>query len=84
MRELIVQQWVTVDNIAAAGTPLRTMQEYLGHADAKTTQIYSTTRRRAGGGDRQRCLRRRRDGNNLSETQPISDSESAPEQAGKE
>jgi integrase len=27
--------------LAAAGTPLRTIQEYLGHADAKTTQIYA-------------------------------------------
>ena len=27
--------------LAAHGEPLRTVQEYLGHADAKTTQIYS-------------------------------------------
>ena len=26
--------------LAARGVPLRTLQEYLGHADAKTTQIY--------------------------------------------
>jgi site-specific recombinase XerD len=26
--------------LAAAGVPLRTIQEYLGHADVKTTQIY--------------------------------------------
>jgi integrase len=26
--------------LAASGTPLRTIQEFLGHADAKTTQIY--------------------------------------------
>jgi integrase len=28
-------------HLAASGVPLRTIQEYLGHADAKTTQIYS-------------------------------------------
>lgn len=27
--------------LAAAGQPLRTIQEFLGHADAKTTQIYA-------------------------------------------
>lgn len=27
--------------MAAAGTPLRTLQHWLGHADAKTTQIYA-------------------------------------------
>jgi integrase len=27
--------------MAAAGTPLRTLQYWLGHADAKTTQIYA-------------------------------------------
>lgn len=27
--------------MAAEGTPLRTIQHWMGHADAKTTQIYS-------------------------------------------
>jgi site-specific recombinase XerD len=27
--------------LAAAGVPLRTIQEYLGHVDLKTTQIYA-------------------------------------------
>jgi integrase len=27
--------------LAAAGVPLRTIQEFLGHADLKTTQIYA-------------------------------------------
>jgi integrase len=27
--------------VAASGQPLRTIQEFLGHADSKTTQIYS-------------------------------------------
>jgi integrase len=26
--------------LAAAGVPLRTIQEWMGHADAKTTEIY--------------------------------------------
>jgi integrase len=28
-------------HLAASGQPLRTIQEFLGHADAKTTQIYA-------------------------------------------
>ena len=27
--------------LAASGEPLRTIQEFLGHADSKTTQIYT-------------------------------------------
>jgi len=27
--------------MAAAGTPLRTLQHWMGHADAKTTQVYA-------------------------------------------
>jgi integrase len=27
--------------MAAAGVPLRTLQQWMGHADAKTTQVYS-------------------------------------------
>jgi site-specific recombinase XerD len=27
--------------LAASGVPLRTIQEFLGHADLKTTQIYA-------------------------------------------
>ena len=27
--------------MAAAGVPLRTIQQWLGHADAKTTQVYA-------------------------------------------
>jgi integrase len=27
--------------LAASGTPVRTIQEFLGHADSKTTQIYA-------------------------------------------
>jgi integrase len=27
--------------LAASGTPIRTIQEFLGHADSKTTQIYA-------------------------------------------
>lgn len=31
--------------MAAAGVPMRTLQEWMGHADIKTTLIYATTRR---------------------------------------
>ena len=34
--------------LAAAGVPLRTIQECLGHADLKTTQIYAHYARSAG------------------------------------
>jgi integrase len=27
--------------MAAAGTPLRTLQHWMGHADSKTTQVYA-------------------------------------------
>ncbi|WP_367401344.1 tyrosine-type recombinase/integrase [Paraconexibacter antarcticus] len=27
--------------MAAAGVPIRTIQEWMGHADMKTTQVYS-------------------------------------------
>jgi site-specific recombinase XerD len=27
--------------MAAAGVPLRTLQQWMGHADAKTTQVYA-------------------------------------------
>jgi integrase len=27
--------------MAAAGVPLRTIQHWIGHADAKTTQVYA-------------------------------------------
>ena len=27
--------------MAAAGTPMRTLQHWMGHADSKTTQIYA-------------------------------------------
>ena len=33
--------------LAAAGVPLRTIQEFLGHADLKTTQIYAHDARSA-------------------------------------
>ena len=75
--------------LAAAGTPLRTIQEYLGHADAKTTQIYAhyapseqevAVVNAAFAG----AATGNNSGNNLSETQKISDTESVPEQARKE
>ena len=31
----------TQDTLAAAGVPLRTLQERMGHRDIKTTQIYA-------------------------------------------
>ncbi len=31
----------TAPTLAASGQPLRTIQEFLGHADSKTTQIYA-------------------------------------------
>jgi site-specific recombinase XerD len=31
--------------MAAAGVPMRTLQEWMGHRDIQTTQRYATTRR---------------------------------------
>jgi integrase len=73
--------------LAAAGTPLRTIQEYLGHADAKTTQIYAhyapseqevaivnaVFSADNGAGNKT--------GNKTRETEPTSDIEFVPEQA---
>jgi integrase len=72
--------------LAAAGTPLRTIQEYLGHADAKTTQIYShyapseqeVAIVNAAFGSMQTGSN---SGSNLSETRPNSEDVSTPEQA---
>ena len=72
--------------LAAAGTPLRTIQEYLGHADAKTTQIYS----HYAPSEQEVAIVNvafatgNNSGNNLRETEQISDAGSVPEQAREE
>jgi integrase len=69
--------------MAAAGTPLRTLQEWMGHADARTTAIYADylpnpvegralTERAFGGSNW---------GSNLSETQDHSEELSVPDRA---
>jgi len=37
--------------MAAAGTPLRTLQHWMGHADSKTTQVYAHYQPSAGEAD---------------------------------
>jgi integrase len=76
--------------LAASGTPLRTIQEYLGHADAKTTQIYShyapseqevAIVNEAFGAE---VATGNNSGNKLSETEQNSETRSVPEQAQEE
>ena len=68
--------------VAAAGTPLRTIQEYLGHADAKTTQIYARSEREVAIVNAAFSLKAT--GSNLTETEQISEPGSVPEQAQEE
>lgn len=72
--------------LAAAGVPLRTIQEYLGHADAKTTQIYAhyaPSEKEVAMVNEALALDDRGSnlGSNLSETEPNSEHVSVPEQA---
>ncbi len=60
--------------MAGAGVALRTLQEWMGHRDSKTTEIYADYQPNAGEADlvRRAFARRSNRRSNLSETEPTS------------